>query len=105
MAFKIWEISYSAKVKFDQKLAVEKTQLFGIMLGQMSDGSKDLIRETEIGRNAYEAKDPLLLLRGAIQIHISDSKLAAEQSLHETRNLYNQLRMENHENVSFFTKK
>ena len=105
VAFKIWEIAYSAKVKFDQKLAVEKTQLFGIMLGQMSDGSKDLIRETEIGRNAYEAKDPLMLLRGAIQTHMSDSRLGAEQSLHKTQNLYNQLRMENHENVSFFYQK
>ena len=55
-----------SKNRFDEKLAVEKIQLFGIMIGQMSELSKDLIKETEIGREAFENKDPLMLLKGAI---------------------------------------
>ena len=101
IASKIWKIVYSAKVK----LAVEKMQLFGILLGQMLDASKDLIRETESRRNSYEAKDPLMLLRGAIQTHMSDCRLGAEQSLQKIQNLYNQIKMENQENISFFYQK
>ena len=50
VAFKIWDVSYNLKIKFEEKLRIEKTQLFGIMVGQMSDPSKNLIKETAIGR-------------------------------------------------------
>ena len=35
----------------------------------MSEPSKDLIKETEIGREAFDNKDPLMLLKGAKQTH------------------------------------
>ena len=59
------------------------------MIGQMSEPSKYLVKETEIGREAFDNKDPLMLLKGAIQTHISDSRLGAEQGLHKTQQVYN----------------
>ena len=58
--------------------AEEKIQLFVIMIGQISEPSKELIKETEIGQEAFDNKDPLMLLKGAIQTHMSDSRLGAE---------------------------
>ena len=46
VGFKVWEVAYVSKNRFDEKWAVEKIQLFGIMIGQMSEPSKDLIKET-----------------------------------------------------------
>ena len=75
------------------------------MIGQMSEPSKYLIKETEIGRKAFDNKDPLMLLKGAIQTHISDSRLGAEQGLHKTQQVYNSLKMESGETVSGFYQK
>ena len=94
-----------SKTRFDKKLAVKKFQLFGIMIGQMSKPSKDLIKETEIGREAFDNKDPLMLLRGAIHTHMSDSRLGAEQGLEKTQQVYNSLKMECREMVSGFYQK
>ena len=57
--FKILQIAYNEKKKFDFRLSVEKLQLFGLMLGQMSSTSRDLTKETDTGREAFEQKDPL----------------------------------------------
>ena len=105
VTYKIWEVAYQAKARFDERLVVEKTQLFGIMIGQMSEQSKDLIKETEIGREAFNLKDPLRLLKGAIQTHMTDSRLGAEQGLHKAQEYYNNLRMEPHETVSCYYQK
>ena len=105
VGFKVWEVAYVSKTRFDGKLAVEKIQLFGIMIGQMSEPSKDLIKETEIGREAFDNKDPLMLLKGAIQTHMSNSRLGAEQGLHKTQEVYNSLKMESGETVSGFYQK
>ena len=32
VGFKVWEVGYVSKTRFDEKLAVEKVQLFGIMI-------------------------------------------------------------------------
>ena len=65
----------------------------------MSEPSKDLIKETEIGRESFENKDPLMLLKGSIQTHMSNSRLGAEQGLHNTQEVYNLLKMESGETV------
>ena len=78
VGFKVSEVAYVSKTRFDEKLAVEKIQLFGIMIGQISEPSKELIKETEIGPETFDNKDPLKLLKGAIQTHMSDSRLGAK---------------------------
>ena len=100
--FEKWKVAFSANSHFLEKLEAEKTQLFGIMLGQMSDSSKDLIRETTIGRSAFELKDPLMLLKGALQTHMSDSRLGSEQNLYAVQAHYANLKMDNNETVSSY---
>ena len=68
----------------------------------MTDSSKDLIRETAIGRSAFELKDPLLLLKGALQTHMSDSRLGSDQNLYTVQAHYTGLKMENNETVSSY---
>ena len=55
IAYKKWELQLNSNTAFDQKFATEKTQIFGIMLGQMSDSSKDLTKECEIEKMSAEA--------------------------------------------------
>ena len=38
---------------FDLKMKYEETQLFEVMLGQMSEYSKDHIKECEVGRESF----------------------------------------------------
>ena len=45
-----------SKTRFDEKLAIERIQLFGVMIGQMSEPSKELIKETKSSREAFENK-------------------------------------------------
>ena len=100
--FEIWKVEFSSNRKFKEKLESEKTQLFGVMLGQMSETSKDLIRETSIGRQAFVDKDPLMLLQGALQTHMSDSRLGGEQNLYMVQSTYSGLHMEQNETVSSY---
>ena len=53
-----------SKTLFDEKLAIERIQLFGVMIGQMSEPSKELIKETKSGREGFENKNRHTLLRG-----------------------------------------
>ena len=88
-------ISNNEKKKFDLRLSVEKLQLFGLMLGQMSSTSKDLIKETDTGREAFEQKDPLLLLKSIIITHMVDSRIGTSKvSLHQCQEIFNNLKME-----------
>ena len=87
-------ISNNEKKKFDLRLSVEKLQLFGLMLGQMSSTSKDLTKETDTGREAFEQKDPLLLLKSIIITHMVDSRIGTSKvSLHQCQEIFNNLKM------------
>ena len=103
--FKIWEVAFNAKTKFDTRLTIEKIQLFGHMLGQMSATSRDLTKETEIGREAFEQKDPLMLLKSIIITHMVDSRIDSSQSLHKCQEIFNNLKMDSSDTVSSFYKK
>ena len=53
-----------SKTLFDEKLAIERIQSFGVMIGQMSEPSTELIKETKSGREGFENKNRHTLLRG-----------------------------------------
>ena len=96
-------ISNNEKKKFDLRLSVEKLQLFGLMLGQMSSTSKDLTKETDTGREAFEQKDLLLLLKSIIITHMVDSRIGTSTvSLHQCQEIFNNLKMESGDTVSTF---
>ena len=81
IAYKKWELELARNNSFEAKMKTEKTQLFGVMLGQMSDASKDLINECDLGRESFEDKYPLKLLKSIVLTHMANSRLGAEESL------------------------
>ena len=54
---KKWKLAYSEFFKFSQKHEIEKRKVFSIMMGQMSDKSKNRVREIEKGITAIEQCD------------------------------------------------
>ena len=85
IAFKIWEIAYSDKVKFDQKLAVEKTPYLELNWGRCQTHPRTLSGKQKSEETHMKH---MMLLRGALQTHMSNSRLGAAQSLHKTQNLH-----------------
>ena len=83
-------------------LREDAKQVFGLMLGQISDQSKASIRETESGTTAMIDEDPLLLLRAIILTHLSDPRLGADQNLLRVRMAYETARMEGNDTLKFY---
>ena len=83
-------------------LREDRKQVFGLMLGQISEASKATIRETEAGLDAMTAEDPLLLLRAIILTHLSDPRLGADQNLLRVRMAYETVKMEPNDVLKFY---
>ena len=82
IAYKRWELELAHNNSFDLKMKYEKTQLFGVMLGPMSEYSKDLIKECEVGRESFTVKCPLKFLKSIVLTHLANIRLGAEESLY-----------------------
>ena len=81
----------------------DSKQVFGLMLGQISEQSKATIRETESGAEAMLDEDPLLLLlRAIILTHLSDPRLGADQNLLRVRIAYETVRMERNDLLKYY---
>ena len=102
IAYKKWELELSHNNSFDLKMKQEKTQLFGVMLGQMSEYSKDLIKECEVGRESFTEKCPLKLLNSIVLTHLANSRLGAEESLYSCNDHYSKLKMESNDTISSY---
>ena len=61
------------------------------MLGQMSDASKDLINECDLGRDSFEDKCPVKLLKSIVLTRMANSRLGAEGSLYSCNDHYQQI--------------
>ena len=83
-------------------LREDRKQVFGLMLGQISDASKATIREAETGLAAMTAEDPLLLLRAIILTHLSDPRLGADQNLLRVRMAYETVKMEQNDVLKYY---
>jgi hypothetical protein len=51
---KKWEIAYAKYIKDVDKLEADKLKVFGLMLGQISENSKNRVKETDTGATAME---------------------------------------------------
>ena len=61
-----WKRALELYDKLVLTLREDRKQVFGLMLGRISEQSKSTIRETEAGSIAMLDKDPLLLLQAII---------------------------------------
>ena len=80
----------------------DSKQVFGLMLGQISEQSKATIRETESGAEAMLDEDPLLLLRAIILTHLSDPRLGADQNLLRVQMAYDTVIMEPNDLLKYY---
>jgi hypothetical protein len=55
---KKWEIAYAKYIKDVDKLEADKLRVFGLMVGQISENSKNRVKETNSGAIAMEQQDP-----------------------------------------------
>ena len=90
---KKWEIKFTAWSKIKDSFDLDKTKLFGIMLGQMSESSKTRARETTMGQEAMTEQEPRKLLQAILATHLGDSRLGAEHHLFNMQQRYHMLKM------------
>ena len=97
-----WKKTLDLYDKKMTELETDKKQVFGLMLGQISETSKATIRETEPGLAAITAENPLLFMRAIILTHLSDPKLGADENLLRVRMAYETVRMEPNDVLKYY---
>ena len=102
MAATKWKRALELYDKLILTLRDDRKQVFGLMLGQISEQSKSTIQETESGATAMLEEDPLLLLRAIILTHPSDPRLGVDQNLLRVRMAYETVRMEPNDVLKFY---
>ena len=99
---KIWETAYAKYVKDIDKLENDKIRVFGLMLGQMSENSKNRTKESAAGIVAMLQQNPTLLLSAIISTHLTDDRLGAEHNLYKIENAFARCMMEPGDSISFY---
>ena len=97
-----WKRTLELYDKNVMTLREDRKQVFGLMLGQISEASKATIREAETGLAAMTAEYPLLLLRAIILAHLSDPRLGADQNLLRVRMAYETVKMEQNDVLKYY---
>ena len=99
---KIWELDLIEYGKQTTKLEEDKLNLYGAMLGQMSESSKTRVGEILLGVEAVCEFEPRKLLRAVLVTHIGDSTLGVQHQMYVITQRYNDLVMGGHENLSIY---
>lgn len=99
---KKWEAAYSEWRKETIRLDQDKTRLYGLMLGQMSDNSKNRVKETQDGMESMETNDPLQLLSAIIATHMTDNRLGAEHNVFKVSKIFRELIMQHGESLASY---
>ena len=105
MKMKVWELAYCEYNKTIIKYDIEKRKVFAIMIGQMSESSKNRVSETGDGATAMESEDPRGLLAAIIVTHMHDSRLGVMQNLCKAELAYTSSTMHPGETVIHYYQK
>jgi hypothetical protein len=99
---KKWEISYAKYIQDVDKLEADKLKVFGLMVGQISENSKNRIKETDVGAIAMEQQDSRLLLSAILSTHLTDNRLGAEYNLYKIEQAFSRYVMEPGDSLAFY---
>ena len=99
---KIWELQMVDHNKNNKTLEEDKGNLYGAMLGQMSESSKTKVSEVHLGVEADNEFEPKKLLQAILATHIGDSTLGIAHQMYVITQRYNDLVMGAHENLSIY---
>jgi Zinc knuckle len=99
---KKWEAKLAKFNKDKQALETDKPKVYGTMIGQISEASKNRIRETVTGSEAMETHDPRLLLQAIISTHMTDNRLGADHNLFKVEQAFNNYVMQKNDNLTYY---
>ena len=99
---KMWEIAYAKYIKDRDRLEADKAKVFGLMLGQMSENSKNRVKETDSGSIAIEDQNPRLLLAAILSTHLTNNRLGAEHNLYKIEQAFHRYMMEPGDSLAFY---
>ena len=95
---KIWKLGMVDYNKNIKTLEEEKGNLYGAMLGQMSESSKMRVSEVQTGIEAENEFEPRKLMQAILVTHIGDSTLGVQHQMYMIIQRYNNLVMGQHDN-------
>ena len=98
----IWKLERTEYQSNLKTLDQDKTNLYGAMLGQMSESSKTRVGEVLLGVEAACEFEPRKLLQAILVTHIGDSTLGVQHQMYVITQRYNDLVMGGHENLSMY---
>jgi hypothetical protein len=99
---KKWEIAYAKFIIDVDKLEVDKLKVFDLMVGQISENSKNRVKETDTGAIAMEQQDPRLLLSAILSTDLTDNRLGAEHNLYKIEQAFHRYAMEPGDSLAFY---
>lgn len=99
---KKWEARLSEYNKERITFEHDKEKVFGLMLGQMSENSKNRIKETIAGNTSLENHDPRRLLHAIISTHMTDNRLDAEHNLFKINQAFNHFIMQPNDTLAYY---
>ena len=99
---KLWELEQVEFFKNRTKLEEDKQNLYGAMVGQMSESSKIRVKEVAAGVQAESEQNPRKLLQAILATHVGDSTLGAEHQMHNIQQRYDHLIMQPYEHLSTY---
>jgi hypothetical protein len=102
VVLKKWEGRLAKYNKDRQALETDRPKVYGNMIGQISEASKNRIRETVTGSEAMETHDPRLLLQAIISTHLTDNRLGAEHNLFKVEQAFNMYVMQRHDTLTYY---
>ena len=96
---KLERTEYQSNLKM---LEQDKTNLYGAILGQMSESFKTRIGEVLLGVEAGNEFEPRKLLQAILVTHVGDSALGVQHQMYVITQRCNDLVMGGHENLSMY---
>ena len=98
----IWKLDRTEYGKNLVKLEEDKLNLYGAMLGQMSESSKTRAKEVLAGIEAENEFEPRQLMQAILATHIGDSTLGVAHQMFMITQRYNSLVTGQYENLSAY---
>ena len=103
---RIWEIKYRQYAENVQRLASDKVKLTGVILGQMGNMTKDLVKRRQEGVDAIANNDPLNLIKAVVATHLIGSDVDDMRNYYAAETNYrDHLRMSETESIETYRRR
>jgi uncharacterized membrane protein YgcG len=102
VVMEIWKLDNKEYRENAKKLEEHKVKLMGVLLGQMSEASKDQVKTTQEGKTAIEEKEPLDLVRAIVSTHLTAGRIDNDQNLYAAETNYRRIQMGEYEPIATY---